>query len=64
LLPPVDSDKTIAGYYTLSAGNISADDLPIARKRRLPNYPISVALLGRLAIDKQYQGQHLGSIFC
>jgi len=59
---PVDSVKTIVGYYTLSAGSISGDDLPLAQKRRLPNYPIPVALLGRLAVDKQYQGLRVGSI--
>jgi GNAT superfamily N-acetyltransferase len=59
---PVDSVKTIMGYYTLSAGSISGDDLPLAQKRRLPNYPIPVALLGRLAVDKQYQGLRVGSI--
>ena len=59
---PFDSDKTVAGYYTLSAGSIGADNLPLEQKRRLPNYPIPVALLGRLAVDKQYQGQRLGSI--
>ncbi len=59
---PVESNKTIVGYYTLSAGSIRADDLPLAQKQRLPNYPIPVALLGRLAVDKQYQGQRLGTI--
>ncbi|MDF1582234.1 MAG: GNAT family N-acetyltransferase [Methyloprofundus sp.] len=59
---PIDSEKTVAGYYTLSAGSIGADDLPLEQKRRLPNYPIPVALLGRLAIDKAYQGQRFGSI--
>jgi len=59
---PVNSEKTIMGYYTLSAGSIGADNLPLEQKRRLPNYPIPVALLGRLAVDKQYQGQRLGSI--
>jgi len=59
---PVDAEKTIMGYYTLSAGSICADALPLAQKRRLPNYPIPVALLGRLAVDKQYQGQRLGSV--
>ncbi|SHN91731.1 FIG001353: Acetyltransferase [Bathymodiolus heckerae thiotrophic gill symbiont] len=59
---PVDSNKIIAGYYTLSAGSIRVDDLPLAQKRRLPNYPIPIALLGRLAVDKQYQGQRLGAI--
>jgi len=59
---PVDAEKSIVGYYTLSAGSISTDDLPLLQKRRLPNYPVPVALLGRLAVDKQYQGQRLGSI--
>ena len=59
---PINSEKTIVGYYTLSAGSISVDDLPPEKKRRLPQYPVPVALLGRLAVDKQYQGQHLGSI--
>jgi len=59
---PVDSNKTIVGYYTLSAGSIRADDLSLTQKHRLPNHPIPVALLGRLAVDKQYQGQRLGSI--
>ena len=59
---PVDAEKSIAGYYTLSAGSIGADDLPLIQKRRLPNYPVPIALLGRLAVDKQYQGQRLGSV--
>ncbi|NOR81665.1 MAG: GNAT family N-acetyltransferase [Methyloprofundus sp.] len=59
---PVNFEETIMGYYTLSAGSIGTDDLPLEHKRRLPNYPVPVALLGRLAVDKQYQGQRLGSI--
>ena len=59
---PINLEKTIVGYYTLSAGSINVDDLPPEQKRRLPQYPVPVALLGRLAIDKQYQGQRLGSI--
>jgi len=59
---PVDSVKTVVGYYTLSAGSIKANELPLIEKQRLPNYPIPVALLGRLAIDTQYQGQRVGSI--
>ena len=59
---PVDSEKSNVGYYTLSTGSISADDLPLKQKNRLPNYPVPIALLGRLAVDKQYQGQRLGSV--
>lgn len=59
---PADSANTIMGYYTLSAGSISVADLPLVLKQRLPNYPVPIALLGRLAVDKNYQGQGLGSI--
>jgi GNAT superfamily N-acetyltransferase len=57
-----DSPQTILGYYTLSAGSICADDLPPAHKLRLPKYPVPIALLGRLAVDKHHQGQRLGTI--
>lgn len=59
---PVDCSTTIMGYYTLSAGSVSVEDLPLSFKKRLPSYPVPVALLGRLAIDKHFQGQGLGSI--
>jgi len=59
---PANSVKTVVGYYTLSAGSIKACDLPLIEKQRLSRYPIPVALLGRLAIDTQYQRQRLGSI--
>lgn len=58
----INSPKTILGYYTICAGSVRAGDLPHAQKRRLPNYPVPVALLGRLGVDKNYQGQGLGSI--
>lgn len=58
----ISAPQTILGYYTLSAGSVRAEDLPAEHKRRLPNYPVPVALLGRLAVDQQHQGQHLGTI--
>ena len=51
----------IAGYYTLSATAIAATDLPEAITKRLPRYPLLPAiLLGRLAIDRRFQGQGRG----
>lgn len=48
----------VAGYYTLSSGQIDAD---IAPDPGSP-YPMPVALLGRLAVDRTFQGQGLGSL--
>jgi GNAT superfamily N-acetyltransferase len=58
-----DADaKRIAGYYTLAATGIQFDDLPAAMQKKLPRYPIVPAiLLGRLAVDRRYQGQGLGA---
>lgn len=51
----------IAGYYSLSALSIDSNDLPPDIHRKLPRYPIPVTLIGRLAIDTDYQGQRLGT---
>jgi GNAT superfamily N-acetyltransferase len=55
-----DDVKKIYGYYTLSAGQVLFDQLPESHKLKLPKYPIPVARIGRLAIDKNYQGQGIG----
>jgi len=52
----------LAGFFTLSAGGVNAMDLPESLLRKLPRYPIPVALLGRLAVDVTFQGAGLGSI--
>lgn len=51
----------IAGYYTLSAADVPVSDLPAEVARRLPRYPsVSVARIGRLAVDRRCQGHGLG----
>ena len=51
----------IAGYYTLSGGEIPLPDLSEDMVRRLPRYPtVPVARIGRLAVDQRFQGQRLG----
>lgn len=59
---PVGEPEVIAGYYTLSADSLDAQSLPPERQRKLPKYPVPVAMLGRLAIATQYQGQGLGQV--
>lgn len=55
------SDGRIGGYYTLSATSVKLAELPIETTRRLPRYPIVPAtLLGRLAVDRQFQGRGYG----
>lgn len=52
--------RSIHGYYALSAGAVAFDHLPRDLRRRLPRYPVSVAHLGRLAVDRSAAGQGLG----
>jgi GNAT superfamily N-acetyltransferase len=52
----------IAGYYTLSAADVALKDMPDDVARRLPRYPVVlVARIGRLAIDRDFQGKRLGA---
>jgi GNAT superfamily N-acetyltransferase len=53
-------EKKVAGYYTLAAGAIPVANFPTDVAKRLPKHPVPVILLGRLAVDRQAQGQGLG----
>lgn len=54
-------DERVAGYYTLNSAAVHLEHLPPETQRRLPRYPlVPVILLGRIAIDGEYQDQHLG----
>ncbi|KAA6184249.1 GNAT family N-acetyltransferase [Thiohalocapsa marina] len=59
---PVEQVQVICGFYTLSAASIAAETLPDNWRKKLPRYPVPVALLGRLAVSRQFSGQGLGSI--
>jgi hypothetical protein len=53
----------IKGYYTLSNNTIQLSSLPEEIKRKLAAYDsVPATLLGRLAIDKKYQGEGWGKI--
>jgi ribosomal protein S18 acetylase RimI-like enzyme len=55
------SKQRIAGYYTLAASSLLLADLPTTTAKKLPRYPtVPVVRMGRLAVDKTFQGQGLG----
>ena len=56
----VCSGKTAVAYYSLSAGAISHETAPKGMRRNMRN-PLPVLLLGRLAVDRRYHNQGLGS---
>jgi len=59
---PENKPQQLAGFFTLSAGSVSCVSLPASLARKLPRYPVPVALIGRLAVDSAFQGKGLGSI--
>jgi GNAT superfamily N-acetyltransferase len=52
-------DKQVVGYYTLATGSIQHRDAPGKIRRNMPN-PIPVIVLGRLAVDQQWQHAGMG----
>ncbi|MBI2958918.1 MAG: GNAT family N-acetyltransferase [Betaproteobacteria bacterium] len=59
---PAGERRRLAGYFTLSAGSVGCSDLPASLARKLPRYPVPVALIGRLAVDSEFQRKGLGAI--
>ena len=51
--------KQVLGFYALAAGSVTHDLVANKVKRNMPE-PIPVIVLGRLAIDKTWQGRGLG----
>lgn len=61
----VSRDNRLAGYYTLAAYGMRADDLPrdLVNKLRLPRYDvIGATLLGRMARDLTFKGYGIGEV--
>ncbi len=54
VLPPV------LGYYTLSMAVVASDEAGAVLAKKLPKYPMPVALIGRLAVDERARGRRLG----
>jgi len=51
----------IAGYFTLSQSSVRLGTLPEMLAKRLPRQnSVPVTLLGRLAVDRQFQGKGIG----
>ncbi|TPJ24627.1 GNAT family N-acetyltransferase [Mesorhizobium sp. B2-7-2] len=49
----------VVGYYCLSSGGLDLADAPGSIRRNMPD-PVPVAVLGRLAVDANWQGKGLG----
>jgi GNAT superfamily N-acetyltransferase len=52
-------DGLAIGYYALASGAITVESAPGKFRRNMPD-PIPVAVLARLAVDRQWQGKGIG----
>jgi GNAT superfamily N-acetyltransferase len=56
----VAEGRRVVGYYSLAAGSVLHEEATGRVRRNMPD-PVPVALLGRLAIDRGWQGRGLGA---
>jgi len=54
-------EANVAGYYSLTVGQVDALEAPERIRHGMGGYPIPVVLLARLAVDRRYQGQGIGA---
>lgn len=62
-----DDNYIVKGYFSLTSSNVRISDLPEKMTKRYPNYvndngTIPTTLLARLARDKRYYGEGVGSL--
>ncbi len=57
----VDGDE-ILGFATVAVGHIEIEDLPKTKKNKLPQYPLPILRLARLAVDEKAQGRGVGKL--
>jgi GNAT superfamily N-acetyltransferase len=58
----VGARGAVLGYYTLLAGQLSHENATASvRKGQSRHFPIPIALLARLAVDRNHQGEGLGA---
>lgn len=52
----------ICGFVTVSAGEITAENIPASLQKRLPSYPLPILRIARLAVDQRFQGLGIGRL--
>ena len=57
----LDEAIQVAGYYSLTVGQVDVLEAPDRVRQGMGAYPIPVVLLARLAVDRRYQGQGIGA---
>ncbi len=57
-----NNEQVPVGYYSISMAELQQESLSDEQKKGFPRYPLPVIRIGKLAVDKQLQGQRLGEL--
>lgn len=55
-----DDDGRVAGYFSLTVGQVDTLEVPQRFRKGMGQYPLPVVILARLAVSAQYQGRRVG----
>jgi len=53
-------EQSVVGYYSLAAGSVEKAQLPERIAKGIPNHPVPVVLLARLAVDQRFHHHGIG----
>jgi GNAT superfamily N-acetyltransferase len=56
----VADGKGVAGYFSLTVGQVDTLEAPERIRKGMGQYPVPVVILARLAVDRAHQGKGLG----
>lgn len=52
--------ETILGFATVTVGHVEIENIPSSVRKKLPEYPLPILRLARLAVDRNAQGKGVG----
>jgi GNAT superfamily N-acetyltransferase len=50
----------VAGYFSLTVGQVDTVDAPERIRKGMGQYPVPVVILARLAVSREHQGRGIG----
>ncbi len=57
----LEEEGRITGFATVAPGSIQGEALPPSLRKRLPEYPLPVLRIARLAVDERFAGRGIGT---
>jgi GNAT superfamily N-acetyltransferase len=55
-----DDDDRVAGYFSLTVGQVDTLEAPERIRKGMGQYPVPVVILARLAVSQEHQGRGIG----